>query len=84
MKTVDATVDGTGDVLVAAEAGCPNHDGVVWPTSGNTALRISSTGDPSDIARPNLLEDRQYREVLAWQNTGYNQPPHPSFALTDD
>jgi rhamnogalacturonan endolyase len=27
------------------------------------------------------MQDRQYREAVAWQNTAYNQPPHPGFAL---
>ncbi|MFD7921712.1 rhamnogalacturonan lyase [Streptomyces sp. NPDC059740] len=54
---------------------------VVWPTSDNRALRIYSTPDPTGLAHPSLLADRQYREALAWQNSGYNQPPHPSFAL---
>ena len=25
------------------------------------------------------MQDRQYRLAIAWQNVGYNQPPHPSF-----
>ncbi|MEV0237383.1 hypothetical protein [Nonomuraea sp. NPDC050786] len=28
-----------------------------------------------------LLHDPQYRAALAWQNTAYNQPPHPSFFI---
>ena len=27
------------------------------------------------------MHDPQYRMAIAWQNTAYNQPPHPSFAL---
>jgi rhamnogalacturonan endolyase len=53
---------------------------VIWPTSDNRALRIYSTTDPTSIARPSLMQDRQYRVAVAWQNSGYNQPPHPSFA----
>jgi rhamnogalacturonan endolyase len=53
---------------------------VVWRTSDSRALRIYSTTEPTTIRRPSLMEDRQYREAVAWQNTGYNQPPHPSFA----
>ncbi|MGI5241173.1 hypothetical protein [Dactylosporangium sp. CA-139066] len=26
------------------------------------------------------MHDLQYREGVAWQNTAYNQPPHPSFS----
>ena len=53
---------------------------VIWPTSDNRALRIYSTTDPTSISRPSLMQDRQYRVAVAWQNSGYNQPPHPSFA----
>lgn len=30
-----------------------------------------------------LMHDRQYREAIAWQNVGYNQPPHLSYYLPD-
>ncbi|HEX6347120.1 rhamnogalacturonan lyase [Umezawaea sp.] len=53
---------------------------VVWPTSDNRALRIYSTTDTTSIKRNSLMQDRQYRLAIAWQNTAYNQPPHPSFA----
>ncbi|MFC0626298.1 rhamnogalacturonan lyase [Kribbella deserti] len=54
---------------------------VIWRTSDNRALRIYSTTDSTSITRPSLMQDRQYRLAVAWQNTGYNQPPHPSFAI---
>ncbi|WP_325160258.1 rhamnogalacturonan lyase [Actinophytocola sp.] len=54
---------------------------VIWPTTDNRALRIYSTTDPTNISRVSLMQDRQYRLAVAWQNTGYNQPPHPSFAM---
>ncbi|WP_106326157.1 rhamnogalacturonan lyase [Actinoplanes italicus] len=54
---------------------------VIWPTTNNSALRIYSTTDATSISRPSLMQDRQYREAVAWQNTAYNQPPHPSFAI---
>lgn len=53
---------------------------VIWRTSDSRALRIYSTTEPTSIRRPSLMQDRQYREAVAWQNTAYNQPPHPSFA----
>jgi rhamnogalacturonan endolyase len=53
---------------------------VIWRTSDNRALRIYSTTDPTSIRRASLMQDRQYRLAIAWQNTAYNQPPHPSFA----
>jgi rhamnogalacturonan endolyase len=54
---------------------------VIWPTTDDTALRIYSTTDATSISRPSLMQDRMYREAVAWQNTAYNQPPHPSFAI---
>ncbi|GIM95383.1 cellulose binding domain-containing protein [Paractinoplanes toevensis] len=54
---------------------------VIWPTTANNALRIYSTPTQSDRRVVTLLHDVQYREAIAWQNTAYNQPPHPSFAI---
>ncbi|MDT0487932.1 rhamnogalacturonan lyase [Streptomyces sp. DSM 41640] len=54
---------------------------VIWPTSNNTALRIYSTPYQTNTRITTLLHDTQYRTALAWQNTAYNQPPHPSFFI---
>ncbi|MEU0390812.1 rhamnogalacturonan lyase [Streptomyces chartreusis] len=54
---------------------------VVWPTSDNRALRIYSTPNQTTTRITTLLHDTQYRTALAWQNTAYNQPPHPSFFI---
>ncbi|MEU4428830.1 rhamnogalacturonan lyase [Actinoplanes sp. NPDC024001] len=54
---------------------------VIWPTTDNTRLRIYSTPSTTGLRMITLLHDIQYRTALAWQNTAYNQPPHPSFAL---
>ncbi|MGP4011233.1 rhamnogalacturonan lyase [Streptomyces sp. 4N124] len=54
---------------------------VVWPTSNNTALRIYSTPNETGTKITTLLHDTMYRTALAWQNTAYNQPPHPSFHI---
>ncbi|MBE2213425.1 MAG: autotransporter-associated beta strand repeat-containing protein [Opitutaceae bacterium] len=56
---------------------------VVWRETGNTALRIYTTTIPTTTRLYTLMHDRQYRLAIAWQNTGYNQPPHPSFFLGD-
>ncbi|MEV6349640.1 rhamnogalacturonan lyase [Actinoplanes sp. NPDC051851] len=55
---------------------------VIWPTTDNTALRIYSTTDSTSISHVSLMQDRMYREAVAWQNTAYNQPPHPSFSMS--
>ncbi|MFH9814907.1 rhamnogalacturonan lyase [Streptomyces sp. NPDC017230] len=54
---------------------------VIWRSTNNTALRIYSTPHDTDRRITTLLHDTQYRTALAWQNTAYNQPPHPSFFL---
>ncbi|WP_455680214.1 rhamnogalacturonan lyase [Streptomyces griseosporeus] len=54
---------------------------VVWPTTDNRALRIYATPYQTGTRITTLLHDTQYRTALAWQNTAYNQPPHPSFFL---
>ncbi|GAA3961848.1 cellulose binding domain-containing protein [Actinoplanes auranticolor] len=54
---------------------------VIWPTADNTALRIYATPTVTDRRITTLLQDAQYRLALAWQNTAYNQPPHPSFFI---
>ena len=56
---------------------------VIWRESGNSALRIYTTTTPTTNRIYTLMHDRQYREAIAWQNSGYNQPPHPSFFLGD-
>jgi hypothetical protein len=54
---------------------------VVWPTANNSALRIYSTPNLTSTRLYTLMHDIQYREAIAWQNTAYNQPPHPSFHI---
>ncbi|MGY1452480.1 rhamnogalacturonan lyase family protein [Streptomyces sp. SS8] len=54
---------------------------VIWRHSDNSALRIHATTVPTDLKLHTLVHDAQYRVALAWQNTAYNQPPHPGFFL---
>ena len=56
---------------------------MIWRETNNAALRIYTTTIPTASRIFTLMHDRQYREAIAWQNTGYNQPPHPSFFLGD-
>ncbi|MGI9176281.1 MAG: autotransporter-associated beta strand repeat-containing protein [Pirellulales bacterium] len=56
---------------------------VIWRTSDNSALQIWSTTIAATNRIFTLVHDSQYREALAWQNVGYNQPPNPSFFLGD-
>ena len=54
---------------------------VIWRRSDNTALDIYTTIIPAQNRILTLMHDTQYRVAIAWQNGGYNQPPHPSFFL---
>jgi hypothetical protein len=54
---------------------------LILRTSDNTALRIYTTVNPTTYKIRTLVHDPQYRVALAWQNSSYNQPPHPSFFL---
>jgi rhamnogalacturonan endolyase len=47
----------------------------------NTALRIYTTTTVANNRIYTLMHDPQYRVAIAWQNSAYNQPPHPSFFL---
>ena len=54
---------------------------VIWRTANNRSLRIYTSAIPTAIRLPTLMHDPQYRLAVAWQNVGYNQPPHPGFFL---
>jgi rhamnogalacturonan endolyase len=54
---------------------------VIWRTTDSTALQIWSTTIAAQFRLPTLMHDVQYRSAVAWQNVGYNQPPHTSFFI---
>ncbi|MDQ8204955.1 Ig-like domain-containing protein [Pelagicoccus sp. SDUM812003] len=56
---------------------------VIWRSTDSSELRIYSTIIPARSRMVTLMHDRQYRLAIAWQNVGYNQPPHTGFYLGD-
>lgn len=52
---------------------------VIWRITDNNSLRIYTTTIETPYRLVTFMQDRQYRLAIAWQNVGYNQPPHPSF-----
>jgi rhamnogalacturonan endolyase len=54
---------------------------VIWRSTDNESLRIYTTTVPAANRIHTLMHDPQYRVAIAWQNVGYNQPPHPSFFI---
>ncbi len=56
---------------------------VIWRHENNSQLLVFSTTAVTNHKLRTLMHDTQYREAIAWQNVGYNQPPHTSFFLGD-
>ncbi len=53
-------------------------------TNDGKELRIFTTTIPTTHRMTTLMQDPQYRVSIAWQNVGYNQPPHTSFYIGED
>jgi rhamnogalacturonan endolyase len=54
---------------------------IVWRETGNAALRIYTTTDVTARRLFTLMHDPQYRMQVTSEQSGFNQPPHPSFHL---
>ena len=54
---------------------------IIYRRSDNTALYILCNTTETQYGFYTLMHDTQYREAIAWQNVGYNQPAHPSFFI---
>ncbi|MCD7711011.1 MAG: T9SS type A sorting domain-containing protein [Porphyromonadaceae bacterium] len=56
---------------------------ILWDTSDSASLVLYTTTTPSDYRLPTLMHDHTYRMGIAWQNVGYNQPPHLGYYIGD-
>lgn len=58
------------------------EEAVYWGSddAGNYFMTIFTTPLPSEYKLPWLRDDHQYDVAVAWQNCGYNQPPHLSYS----
>ncbi|RIJ21557.1 rhamnogalacturonan lyase, partial [Clavibacter michiganensis subsp. insidiosus] len=54
---------------------------VVVRSADSHELRIYATTDQSDMRLRTLMQDPVYRLGVAWQNTGYDMPPQPSYFI---
>ncbi|MFC5284005.1 T9SS type A sorting domain-containing protein [Pedobacter alpinus] len=54
---------------------------LIYRSSDSRNLLLFTTTIPTTEKLYTLMHDTQYRTAVAWQNTAYNQPPHPSFFL---
>ncbi|RZU62523.1 fibronectin type III domain-containing protein [Zhihengliuella halotolerans] len=57
---------------------------IITRTEDSSALRIATTTIETEERLFTLMSDSQYRLSVAWQNTGYNQPPHTSYFIGKD
>ena len=68
--------------LVADIYGDWREEFIVRDSENANKIRIYSTTFETDYVIPCLLEDRAYREGVAWQNVAYNQPANVTFLLS--
>ena len=54
---------------------------ILWDGSTGAALNIFTTNVETSFRVPTLMHDHVYRMGVAWQNVGYNQPPHLGYYL---
>ncbi|GAA5196091.1 hypothetical protein GCM10025773_03460 [Microbacterium jejuense] len=91
-ETTDVILKADGARSNNSTKGTPNlqadlfgdwREEIAWRSADSTELRIYSTTDETAIRLRTLMHDPVYRLSVAWQNTGYNQPPQTSFFLGD-
>ncbi|WP_084101663.1 fibronectin type III domain-containing protein [Demequina sp. NBRC 110051] len=70
-----------GNVALQADLFGDWREEIITRTEDSTALRLATTVDLTDVRLRTLQSDSQYRAAVAWQNTSYNQPPHPSYFI---
>lgn len=70
--------------LVADLYGDWREEIIVRDAADNNKIRIYSTTCETEYVFPCMLEDRAYREGVAWQNTAYNQPANLPYLLSED
>ena len=73
-KTPNLTADLLGDW---------REEIILWDKTDGCTLNIFTTNIATEYAIPTLMHDHTYRMAVAWQNSGYNQPPHVGYFLPD-
>ena len=70
--------------LVADLYGDWREEFIVRDREDGSKIRIYATAFETEHVFPCLLEDRAYREGVAWQNVAYNQPANLTVLLSKD
>ncbi|HOM61215.1 MAG TPA: hypothetical protein PLP49_07250 [Anaerohalosphaeraceae bacterium] len=75
-------INGTkGNPCLSADILGDWREELIYKTSDNEHLIIFTTTTVTSHRFYTLMHDSMYRTAVAWQNVGYNQPPHPSFYI---
>ena len=69
--------------LVADIYGDWREEFIVRDVKDNNKIRLYTTTIETEYSFPCFLEDRAYREGVAWQNVAYNQPANVVYLLTE-
>lgn len=80
---VDAvSINGTkGNPSLVADILGDWREEVLWPSRDGKRLLLFVSPIATAHRFVTLMHDPVYRLAVAWQNVGYNQPPHPGFFL---
>lgn len=70
-----------GNPMLQADLFGDWREEVIWRSADSSEMRVYTTTDMTDNRIRTLMHDPVYRLGVAWQNSGYNQPPHTSFYL---
>ncbi|WP_430539971.1 OmpL47-type beta-barrel domain-containing protein [Neobacillus drentensis] len=84
LLTADGTLSNNstkGNPVLQADLFGDWREEVIWRTEDSSALRVYMTTEKAEHRIYTLMHDPQYRLSVAWQNIGYNQPPHASFFI---
>ncbi|MCH7231793.1 rhamnogalacturonan lyase, partial [Glycomyces sp. L485] len=73
-----------GNPVLTADLFGDWREEVIWRKADDSGVRIYTTTHQTEHRFPTLMQDRQYRLAVAWQNESYNQPPWPSFHIGYD
>ena len=57
---------------------------VILRLTTNNALRVFTSTMPTSYKLYTFMHDPVYRVAVSWQNSSYNQPPHPGFYVASD
>jgi uncharacterized protein YjdB len=89
-EQTNVLLNATGTYSNNSTKGTPNlqadllgdwREEVIWRLEDSSALRLYTTTDVTEHRIYTLMHDPVYRLSIAWQNVGYNQPPHTGFYL---